>query len=174
MGFRRSLVRIQSPRLFVKVKSRRQLPQRLTAGFELSGAPVPYHASAIAFYLERYRQGDGDQALHGLLELEDGALPLLAKAFCESTDTSTRAFLLNVIWQHRQPSEIPLLAQALFDSEPEIWQEAMDGLVALASPESLQALRRARTRKFTNDHEGQRFSEWLEEAIEQAETQMPR
>jgi hypothetical protein len=83
-----------------------------------------------------------------------------------------RTFLVSVIWQHRQPSEIPLLAEALFDSEPEIWQEAMDGLVTFACPESLQALRRARTRQFTNDREGQRFSEWLEEAIRQAESQM--
>jgi hypothetical protein len=58
--------------------------------------------------------------------MEHAALPDLAKAFRASTDASMRSFLLNVIWQHRQPSEIPLLAEALFDSEPEIWQEAMD------------------------------------------------
>jgi hypothetical protein len=107
-----------------------------------------------------------------LVELEHAALPELAKAFRASTDPLMRTFLLNVIWQHRQPSEIPILAEALFDSEPGIWQEAMDGLVAFARPESLLALRRARTRQFTNDREGQMFSEWLEEAIGQAESQM--
>jgi hypothetical protein len=137
-----------------------------------TGAPMSNHAAAIAFYLERFRQGYSDDAFHGLLDLEHGILPELAKAFHVSTDTSMRVFLLNVIWQHRQSSEIPLLAQALFDTEPKIWQEAMDGLVALASPESRQALRQARTRQFTDDREAQTFKEWLEEAIEQAETQM--
>ena len=130
------------------------------------------HSSAIAFYLERYRQGDYDSAFHGLLELEHSALSDLTQTYHASTDTSIRTFLLNVIWQYRQPSEIPLLAEALFDSEPEIWQEAMDGLVAISCSESLQALRRARTRQFINDHDRQRFSEWLEEAIGQAESQM--
>lgn len=140
--------------------------------FEISGASVSNHSSAIAFYLERYRQGRGDEAFHGLLELEHAALPELAKVFRESTDTPTRNFLLNVIWQYRQPTEIPLLGEALFDDESEIWQEAMDGLVALASSESLRALRRARTRRFSDDLEGLRFSEWLKEAIEQLETQL--
>lgn len=130
------------------------------------------NTSAIAFYLEQYRQGQLDEAFHGLLELGHAALPLLARAFRESTDTSMRTFLLNVIWQHRQPNEISLLADALLDSEPEVWKEAMDGLVAIACPESLHALRRARTRQFANDREGRRFSEWLEEAIEQAKSQM--
>lgn len=79
-------------------------------------------ASLIAFYLEQFRQGHGDDAFHGLLELDHAALRDLAQTFQTSTDTSMRAFLLNVIWQHRQPSEIPLLAESLFDSEPKVWQ----------------------------------------------------
>lgn len=35
--------------------------------------------------------------------------------------------------------------EALLDDEPEVWKEAIDGLIALASPESLEALRRANT-----------------------------
>jgi hypothetical protein len=135
-----------------------------------SGAPVWDEASAIACYLERFRQGHGHDAFHGLLELEHAALPDLAQAFQASADTSMRAFLLNVIWQHRQSSEIPLLAEALFDREPEIWREAMDGLVTFACPESVQALHRAKTRHFTNDRGEQLFIEWLEETIGLAES----
>jgi hypothetical protein len=166
-------VQIPSPRLSPEAKSRRRSRKPRAAGLELFGTPVSSHASAIAFYLEQYHQGRGDEAFDGLLELEHGALPDLANAFRRSTDTSVRTFLLNAIWQHRQPGAIPLLADALFDAEPQIWQEAMNGLVALASPESLEALRRARTRQFANDRESQRFSGWLEEAIGQAEFQLP-
>lgn len=131
--------------------------------------PTSSYSSAIAFYIEQYREGQSDDAFHGLLELDNGVLHELTQAFHESTDTSMRAFLLNVIWQHRQASVIPLLAEALFDRDSDVWKEAIDGLVTLNSPESLQALRRARMRQFTNDREGQRYREWLEEGIRQAE-----
>jgi hypothetical protein len=129
-------------------------------------------AAAIAYYLERYRQGHGDDAFHGLLELEHAVVPELAEAFHASTDTPERVLLLKVIWQHRQHSTIPLLAKALLNGEPEVWQEAMDGLVALASPDSLAALRRARSRPFIDERERQQFSQWLQEAIEQAEMRL--
>jgi hypothetical protein len=145
---------------------------RLAESRNKVSAVTPKLADAVAYYLERYRQRHDDEAFHGLRTLDASALPELAKVYHESTDTSARTFILNVIWQHRQPSEIPLLAEALFDSEPQIWKEAMEGLVAFASAESLQALRLARTRLFTNHGEGKRFSEWLEDAIEQAESKM--
>lgn len=123
----------------------------------------------VAFYLERFHQGDWDNAFHSLREQDHAILPELSELFRESTDTSLRLFLLHVIWQHRQPSVIPLLAEALHEPVAEIWKEAMDGLVALATAESLSALRQARARSFGANHERQRFNEWLEEAIGQAE-----
>ena len=137
-------------------------------------AHMPTFAPQIAYYLERYRDGDADCALHGLLELDHEVLPELASEFRATTDTRLRVFLLGVIWQHRQQSVVPLLAEALLDSEPRVWREALDGLVTLASPASLEALRAARTRHFTKQHDAEEFRRWLEEAIEQAETEAQR
>lgn len=106
-------------------------------------------APQIAWYLERHREGDGSTAFHGLIQLDSAALPELVSEYHAAVDTRLRVFLLEVIWQHRQQSVVPVLAAALFDPEPQVWKEALDGLVALASPSSVEALRAARTRKFS-------------------------
>jgi hypothetical protein len=133
---------------------------------------MPAFATQIAHYLERYHMGDADGAFHGLLELDQASLPELMHEFREATDTRLRVFLLGVIWQHRQQSVIPVLGEALLDSEPPVWREALDGLVALASPASLEALYAARTRHFTRQQDEEEFHRWLEEAIEQTEVEI--
>lgn len=135
---------------------------------------MPTFAPEIAYYLERYREGDDENAFHSLVELDHQVLPELLAEFRAATDPRLRVFLLGVIWQHRQPSVIPFLGEALLDSEPRVWREALDGLVALASPASLEALRAARTRHFSERRDTEEFRNWLEEAIEQTETAMRR
>ena len=126
----------------------------------------------ISFYLEQYHMGHSDDAFHGLLELSGDAVPELVNVYRASTDTSIRAILLKVICHYQQPVKIPLLAEALNDHAPEIWKEAIDGLVAIASPESLQLLQTARMRQFADARMGRIFSEWLEEAITQVAAQL--
>lgn len=130
---------------------------------------MPTFAPQIAYYLERLRQGKGDDAYHGLLEMPHEILPELIAAFRAETDTHIREFLVGVIWEHRQQSVIPFLGGALLDPEPPVWKQALDGLVAFASPAALDALRAARTRQFPGKRETEEFRRWLEEAIEQAE-----
>jgi hypothetical protein len=55
------------------------------------------------------------------------------------------------------------------DSEEEVWQEALDGLVAFASNETLEILLQARNREFNKESEGKRFRLWLDEAIGQVQ-----
>lgn len=128
---------------------------------------ISHCSSLIDFYLERYRDGQDDEAFHGLLELDHCCLPNLVTAFRSSTDSSIRVVLLNVIWEHRDPTQIPLLGELLFDDDEEIWQEAMDGLVTLACTESVEALQRAKSRSFDSDRDKQKFHRWLDEAIGQ-------
>ncbi len=135
---------------------------------------MPTFAPQIAYYLERYHEGDIDNAFHSLVELDHEALPELASEFRAATDTRLRVFLLGVIWQHRQQSVIPLLSEALLDSEPRVWKEALDGLVTLASRASIQALGAARTRQFANPRDAEEFRSCLEDAIQQAETEIQR
>ena len=125
----------------------------------------------VAYYLEMFRGGDADNAFHGLLELRGDIIPELMTLFREEQDAAVRELLVEVIWQYRDRSVIPFLGDALSDSEPRVWRQALDGLVALASPDALDVLRRARNRKFCSQREAEEFHQWLEDAIEQAEQQ---
>lgn len=71
--------------------------------------------------------------------------------------------LVEAIWQHRQPSVIGFLADVLGDPVPVVWKQALDGLVTLASPESMRVLRSAAD----NECDAERRA-WIEEAIEQS------
>ena len=122
--------------------------------------------------LQRFREGDRDTAFFGLLELEHDVLPTLMTKFHTEHDSDIRAFLVEVIWQHRQPSVVPFLGKTLYDGEPEVWKQAMDGLVALASPPALDALQSARARPFPSQREAEEFLRWIDEAVEQVETEI--
>src|SRR5262245_43265713 len=70
-------------------------------------------ASQVADYLSRYRRGDREAAFFGLLETDHAILPELVAAFRSESDSRVRAFLVEVIWLHRQQSVIPFLGEAL-------------------------------------------------------------
>ena len=131
-------------------------------------------AEQITYYLEMLRQGDADNAFHGLLEIDRDILPELMAVFRDTRDIGVREFLITVIWEYRERSAIPFLGKALLDAEPPIWRQALNGLVALASPEALDALRAARTRQFPRQRETEKFRRWLEEAIQQAEREIQK
>jgi hypothetical protein len=127
-------------------------------------------APQIDYYLEMFRSGDTDNAFHGLLEIDSDILPELIQVFRASHDLGVRELLVEVIWEYRDHSVLPFLGEVLFDSEPGIWRQALNGLVTLASPAALDALRAARAREFPRQRETEEFRRWLEEAIAQAET----
>jgi hypothetical protein len=131
-------------------------------------------APQIAYYLEMFRSGDTDNALHGLLEIDRDILPELMAVFRSEQDIGVRELLVEVIWEYRERSVIPFLGEALSDTEPRIWRQALNGLVTLASPASLDILRAAGTRQFPTQRETEEFRRWLEEAIEQAEAETQR
>jgi len=128
----------------------------------------------ITEYLDRFRQGDSDAAFFGLLEMEHEILPELMAAYRNEPTPRVRAFLVEVIWQHRQPLAIPFLGEALHDVESVVWKEAFNGLITLASPAALDVLRLARARHLTRQRDTDEFRSWLEEAIEQAEIEAQR
>jgi hypothetical protein len=133
---------------------------------------VSTHSEWIAYYLDRYRAGDVENAFHSLAELEHEALPELIALYRATSDTDLRLFLLKVIIEHRQHSIIPLLAEALHAPEKSIWRQALDGLVILASPAALEALHAARSRAFSKPRDAEDFRSWIDEAIEQTEEGM--
>ncbi len=120
----------------------------------------------ISEYLQSYQEGRRDDAFFGLLEMDHEILPELMAAFRKEHDSKTRAFLVEVVWQHRRQDAIPFLGEALQSTEPAVWKQALDGLVVLASPAALEVLRSAR-------HSGSdQFRGWIEEAIEQVQKQL--
>jgi len=131
-------------------------------------------APQIDYYLEVFRRGDADNAFHGLLEIDPDILPELIAVFRTEQDTGVREFLVEVIWEYREHSVIPFLAEALQDTEPRIWRQALNGLVTLVSPAALEVLRAARARQLPTQRETEEFRRCLEEAIEQAETETQR
>lgn len=128
--------------------------------------------ASVAEHLRRFRQGDHDGPFFALLETNHEIIPELVAAFRDEPEGEVRAFLVEVIWQHRQPSAIPILSQALHDADPKVWKQAMDGLVTLASRAALDALRSARNRHFPAPHQTDEFRSWVEEAIEQVESKL--
>ena len=124
----------------------------------------------IAEHLQQFRKGDRDGAFFGLVELDHGILPELMAAFRSERDSRVLVFLVETIWQHRQPSAVSFLGEALRDSVPEVWRQAIDGLVTLASPEALEVLRAARSSRLDSDG----FHRLLDEAIDQSESEMRR
>jgi HEAT repeat protein len=126
----------------------------------------------IAWYLDRLRRGKVNDAFFDLIELGPSALPILIDAFRREPDNSVRAFLLNVIWEFRSPASIPILADALNDPDPEVWKQALDGLVTIKSKEALSALQAEKLRRLETDAETAEFRSWLDEAIEQLREQI--
>jgi hypothetical protein len=131
------------------------------------------YSPEVVWCLEQHQQGRHWDTFHTLLEANDNILSELIDVFNKEPDAEFRAFLVQVVWEHRNPSVIPFLGNALSSSEPLIWKEAMDGLVALASPASLDALLSARSRRFPRKQDTEEFQGWLEEAIEQVRGILP-
>lgn len=121
----------------------------------------------VAYYLERWHKGHGDDAFFGLIEADPAVLPVLMEAFANETDREIRAFIVHCIWQHRRREAINLLAEVLHDPEPTIWQQALDGLVALGGDEAIHALQATRA-SIPAGRAGRAITaEWIEEALEQ-------
>jgi len=106
-------------------------------------------------------------AFHTLIEAEHDIIPALIEQFTNADDGQCRAKIVEVIWHYRLPSTVSFLASALNDEHPGVWKQALDGLVTIGGPQSLDALNDclARTRP-DNDR-----SHWIAEAIDQIRSQ---
>jgi HEAT repeat protein len=122
--------------------------------------------------VEQFSSGLGEDAFFALIELKGDVLPAIAAVFRSEPHPDIRALLINAAWERREDAVLPLLAEALNDEAEEVWQEALDGLVAFAGEHTLEILVQARSRKFTDGPSTQRFRLWLEEAIQQVQFEL--
>ena len=128
----------------------------------------------ISALIEQFRNGDEEAALSGLIALPEASLPALLDSFRTEPHGAIRALLVKALWERRDASVIPFLGEALRDGEEEVWQEALDGLVTLASPQALAVLQAAQTAPPNNEESARRFQLWLGEAIEQIQFELRR
>jgi hypothetical protein len=123
------------------------------------------------YYLNKAKNGDFDAAYHGFIELPENLLPELEQAYRGESDPKIRALVVKAAWEHRLPISVGFLAVALEDPHPDVWKEALDGLVTLASPDSRKVLELAKARAWGKDAI---LLAWIEEAIDQTDESMNR
>jgi HEAT repeat protein len=119
----------------------------------------------ITSYLDWARTGNREAALQGLIDLGESAIPRLVEAYRAEAEPALRALIVEAVWQLRSHASIDFLGEALQDPSPEVWRQALDGLVTLATPESLRILEGARDSARGGDED---FRAWVEGAIEDA------
>jgi len=122
--------------------------------------------------LEKFRRGDDETAFFELIETPGDVLTGIIDVFHAEPCADVRAFLVKAAWERREETVIRFLAEALNDPAEQVWQQALDGLVAFSLPSSLKVLQLARARKFTEKTAAKRFNLWLEEAIQQVEFEL--
>jgi hypothetical protein len=124
----------------------------------------------VRYWIQRFREGDQEGAFFGLLEM--AATADLVGLFQLTTERDLRRFLAHTIRNMNDPAAVSFFEEAVYDADPEVSKEGMDGLVSLATQSSLEILEAAKNRQFGDQNDTLRFREWVEEAIEQAKETM--
>jgi len=115
--------------------------------------------------LEYYRNGDDDAAISAIVEIADDLLPTIDDLYRNENDPDLRAFLVRIAWERREAGSLEFILEALNDLAEEAWQSALDGTVALASPEMLDMLQTAKSQERADAAMNRRFQMCVHEAI---------
>ncbi len=115
--------------------------------------------------LKAFRAGDDEAAMTTLLEAEEELVPALIQAFREEVDLEARAFLVTIAWERREQHSTAFIVEALNEPAEEVWQAALDGTVALASPKILDVLHTAKIQERPDASMARRFQMCVDEAI---------
>jgi HEAT repeat protein len=94
--------------------------------------------------VEDLRGPEWENAYHALLDIGVEGIPPIGRALHAESDVNVRRTLVRVLWQTRSERVLPWLVESLRDSRPEIWKEALDGLVAIGSEDALNHLENAK------------------------------
>ena len=124
---------------------------------------------AANYYLRQLRAGHYESAFHGLTDLDPTIVHPLIAAYHAETSPAICSDLLRIIWAFRTPFALPLLAEALRDRRDTRWRHALDGLVALASPEAIQLLHAVLCEEAISPNPDSDYTEWVREALEQTQ-----
>jgi hypothetical protein len=115
--------------------------------------------------MEVFKGGDDDAAMAQLLDESIELVPAIVEIFRAEPDPDLRAFLVRVAWERHEVLSGEFVLEALNDAAEEVWQSALDGAVALASPEMLEALKALRLQERADASMTRRFQMCVDEAI---------
>lgn len=118
-------------------------------------------------YLRQLHQPNHADAFFRLIEADDALVPRLIEAYHAEDNPQVRATLIDIIWQHRLPSSLNFLAQALHDEHPEVWKVALDGIVGIGGDAALALLMQHRDQLQSNPGSSDVRLRWIEEALQQ-------
>ena len=121
----------------------------------------------FAYYLANLKDGEFECAFHGLREMSPSIVPKLIAEFHVEISPIIRSELVEIVWTFKRPEILPFLAIALMDESAMVWKSALDGLVALATPDSLSVLNACLTRSFVKRKDEISFRKWVQEAMQQ-------
>jgi HEAT repeat protein len=121
----------------------------------------------VGYYIGLLHAGAREEAFFGLLDLGPEALPLLMSEAVKPTAAKIRSALVEVIWQYRQPAVIDFLGRHLTDSDPDVWKQALDGLVAIGGPNALHWVGTTMEGLDKSVPSNGLSAEWLQEAMQQ-------
>ncbi len=93
----------------------------------------------VHYYLDRL----DENAFMSLVEAGDDILPMLEQQYRREASPGRRAFIIKVIRQQRNRQSLEILGHALADPEECVWQQALDGLLALGGEEAKDLMRSA-------------------------------
>ena len=94
----------------------------------------------VNYYIERLDGEDSVNAFHSLIQLPASVVPIIIRRYNLEDDIEFKSKLIEVIWQIRDESCKEFLYECFDDNEDEIWEEALNGIVALASSEDVEKL----------------------------------
>jgi len=115
--------------------------------------------------MKLFKSGDDDAAIAQLLDESKELVPAIVEIFHAEPDPDLRAFLVRAAWERHEELSGEFILEALNDPAEEVWQSALDGAVALASPEMLDALKSLRLQEQADASMTRRFQMCIDEAI---------
>jgi HEAT repeat protein len=129
-------------------------------------------AALVDHYLLEWDSRGWASAYHSLIELGPETLPVLERRFAESRNPVFRVAIVELARHFHSADSLPLFAAALRDAAPDVWKGALDGLVDLASPESIALLQEALNQDPPGHTPSTEWVSWLAEALEQARLEL--
>ncbi len=102
------------------------------------------------------------------LQFGMAALPHFIAAIKEQRDPGRLRRLIRVVWQFRDRSALPVVAEALRDPRDEVWKDALDGIVTLGGDQALRILHDERDSLLRASEPATAIKRsWIDEAIGQ-------